>query len=413
MSANLFHPPAFTPIVPVPALRNTNPIHTCQPVRSPPPAPSSPQRPSPSVSNASAVMSPPQHDLSRSHVAAYDLSKHDFNPYLRAVEAELLSGLRAFTPTSDRIAAQRVINSAKRLFISYFPPNLVDDLFSFAYDNSAPCAILLQGVPVDNPVPVSPPHATDSPPLIPVATAIMLGLARTIGMPIPVGDYYERSSYNGIVYNQMPGVSVDGKLAFTNLYMHKDNSSEILRTPWETEVFALLGMRGDERHEARTKVISTQSLRGLLDPEDIELLSGCEIRSQVLDKASGKVLGETPPFVPVTDDKIIMFSFALGSIPDESKVCTWASDTLGAVEAYERMGQMAWEHADTVDLQKGDLLLVNNLRALHGRTAYVAKGRDHPQQRWLVKVQMSFEGWRAPGTLEKRRYGIADWPNFS
>lgn len=360
-------------------------------------------------------MSPPQHDLSRSHVAAYDLSKHDFTPYLHAVQSELLPGIRSFTPTSDRVAAQRVTNAAKRLFISHFPANLIDDLSSFAYDTSAPCAILLQGVPVDEPVQDSPPHATDAPPLIPIATAVMLGLARTLGMPIPVGDYYERSSYNGIVYNQMPGTSAtaaDEKLAFTNLYMHKDNACEILGTPWETEAFALLGMRGDERHEARTKVISTQSLRRLLEHDDLELLQRCEIRSQVLDKESGEVLAESPPFVPVTEDKIMMFSFALGSITDGSKVYTWASDTPGAVEAYERMGQVAWDEADSVDLQKGDLLMVNNLRALHGRTAYVAKGKDHPQQRWLVKVQMSFEGWRAPGTFEKRRYGIADWPKF-
>lgn len=355
------------------------------------------------------------HNLSGGHVKKIDLSSFDFQPFINAVEEELAEKLQSFTRESEDydLTAQHVANTAKRLVITHFPPDLIETLFAFPYTHVGPSAILLQGLPTIDPVPPSPLHAEGVvAPCNTLVSAILLGIGQTIGTVLTAGAIFLSNSYNGLVSNLVPMRENDSDTRGTDLLMHRDYPASLKGIEWEPEALLLFGMRGDDTHEAFTKVINVDAVLSQAAPEDIELLQRAEVQAEMFDIYTGEVIAKTDPFVPIVGDYATFFSYRLGGLPIENHGDRWVSETPGAAEAYERVSNFAWEHADSVDLQHGELLLINNVRALHGRTAYVPKSNNHPGKRWIAKVQVSFEGWKVPGTFPKKKYGIGNWPKL-
>ncbi|CAE7453991.1 cs1 [Symbiodinium natans] len=73
--------------------------------------------------------------------------------------------------------------------------------------------------------------------------------------------------------------------------------------------------------------------------------------------------------------------------------------------AYHRALAAAGEACDSIDLQAGDALLIDNTRCNHARTAFEAQqdGTD----RWLLKTFVSRGGWRRSDSSAS-----LEWPSF-
>merc|ERR1712194_713840 len=64
------------------------------------------------------------------------------------------------------------------------------------------------------------------------------------------------------------------------------------------------------------------------------------------------------------------------------------------VEALRRLSDKAMEMGERIALQPGDMLIMNNARCVHGRTAY--KPRLDDTDRWLIKTYTSNGLWKKP-----------------
>ena len=75
-------------------------------------------------------------------------------------------------------------------------------------------------------------------------------------------------------------------------------------------------------------------------------------------------------------------------------------------KAYHEALKVATELSDAVDLQAGDVLLINNSRCNHGRSAFAPQldGSD----RWLLKTFICSAGWQRVGQKDSALV----WPNL-
>lgn len=346
---------------------------------------------------------------------------------------------------------QTLVNRAFQLFVAHAPPALLDQLLRFARDSDAPVALAVRGLPVDDPLPPSPgsgsldvnyrsadgtranadanadSHGNISNSInnnsngnsgngngggreakskgsqAPVAEAVLMGLARVVGTPtthaMPNGGRHD------LAYNLLPRASeCDGETPFTHLHLHRDFPHPVVPSPGELDAFALLAMRGDATGEAHTTVTGADALLAETPADDVSLLRSAPLHCEGERASTGRkerLMGDITWRAitgPSDDDPIVnFFSLDFGQRPDPSLVHSVASDTPGAADAYARLLHRAEQMADRVFLDTGSLLLINNLKAVHGRTSYKPRPARHPLQRWFVKSYISFAGWHARG----------------
>lgn len=166
-------------------------------------------------------------------------------------------------------------------------------------------------------------------------------------------------------------------------------------------VKAYYSLRADPAREAHTLVCSFKKLYSSLDPTDIRIL-----REQKITWKASSVLPPFSEFViegPESDPKFNIFLEDQVGYPGFDKMVHGRPD---AVAAYKRVKEVARkvganDPKGQVLLAAGDLMLINQNRAAHGRNAYPAKcdGND----RWMQHVYIN-EGaiWEPTG--------LAPWP---
>mmetsp|Transcript_65742 Transcript_65742/g.208067 ORF Transcript_65742/g.208067 Transcript_65742/m.208067 type:complete len:472 (-) Transcript_65742:41-1456(-) len=294
----------------------------------------------------------------------------------------------------------------------WLPPAVVAEISTFLHTYTdpaadAPVALLLSGIPLDDPdtMPPTPNYFNPEGVRVPVAEAWTLGLGRLMGHPYNA-TLGMKTHRGGLVKDMVPNPEhlSDG---FTGLLgMHRDFpgplfGQHVLESPFEPDGFVLVAARGDSTHTARTMIVDNRALVAAADPADLALL-----REHRITFTSTSKDGEVTPMAggrstfwvegPEDDPLVSLFD----SPPDTSDGKTWGveSPTGGeeAAAAFIRVQNLAEELADFVDLQPGDCLLLDNVRCNHGRTGY--KPRGDGTDRWLVKTNVtSRQMWSRPG----------------
>ena len=100
-------------------------------------------------------------------------------------------------------------------------------------------------------------------------------------------------------------------------------------------------------------------------------------------------------FYAIDGDEVTLFVPDAGAF-GEGAYGRVVSPTGGAAteQAWRELMDTALRLADHIELQRGDALIINNVRACHGRTAFNPKldGSD----RWLVKTYLTSNLWSRP-----------------
>lgn len=353
--------------------------------------------------------------LRNGQVLEYDLSNYDFSAYIKEIETSLVPKMSEWDDLEKPIYMHSLMSIAYKLFVSHIPQPVIDELLRFPFDLNAPVAVVLRGMPVDNPIPPTPLFSAPEVAQTPIVDAILLGMSRMLGMPVVPPRF--SGSRDSIIRSLMPRKS-DGQQAHSNLALHRDYANEIIKTKWEPDAFMMLCLRGDHSHQAMTKIISHSSILDASDPKDIELLRKSKVCAKSENLTTDKVPRNTNfsvEWTPVAgsdeDPRFTFFSWDLGGFPQPVRY-TVESDVPGAAEAYSRVLEIASRQSDHIDLQKGSLLLLNNIRSCHGRTPYTPLASGDPEQRWMRKLYVSFKGWRNPGSNPTLPTEIADYPSF-
>lgn len=192
-----------------------------------------------------------------------------------------------------------------------------------------------------------------------------------------------------------------------NLSWHRDGGADVLGQEHEhtlpTKV-ALFCVRHDHNQKAETHFVDNRTLCATLSPDDLEVLTTEPILFKMRDtdnvsRTSGAAEG-LPAFQ--LDDETILAAdkhrlffkephpciggtreWPIVSIQQDREVDTSMTDPRVAA-AYRRLCATASKVSFALKLQQGDLCIVNNNGALHGRSAYLP--RFDGQDRWLQRL---------------------------
>lgn len=295
--------------------------------------------------------------------------------------------------TKPRAAEAAVCRSFKRA-VRWLPEEVLNELMRLFVDPSAPAALWISGLPIDPEIPPTPALPGDF--RLPICEAWLLGVARILGVPYGMLGFYTGNARGGLIRDLAPKPGLGGiNNPHIDLGFHRDVPAAVTGASSEPDGFLLLAARGDPGHHARTLICSNRLLAAHLTPSELAALRRSPVRTTCLRPGGQTDFGR--PFLAAEgsqdDPKITLFY-----IPEHKEFThEIISDDPEAKAAYERCAALAAELCDSVDLQAGDLLVINNARCNHARTAFEPQldGND----RWLLKTFVNAFGWQRPSQL--------------
>ncbi len=200
---------------------------------------------------------------------------------------------------------------------------------------------------------------------------VLLSIARCLGQPIG----YSPEHNGSIVQNIVPVRGAEATQISTSSGVELQFHTETAFHPFRPRYLLLLCLRGDS--QAGTLVASIYDIVELLSQGDRAVLRQSRFRTAVdasflNGKASG--LGSAQPILSGTDSDLTFVYDADLMVGIDS----------GAQDVLERLASAVRASTKCVVLEAGDLLVIDNYVAVHGRTPFVARfdGTD----RWLQRT---------------------------
>ncbi len=293
-----------------------------------------------------------------------------------------------FATTSERLI--RAAGHAGRLL-----PALVHDaLVDFADSTHRSGAMLLRGLPVGTP-PSTPMTPTTPPDKDSVSELILLTIARRLGQPVGYGPEHG----GDLVQNIVPTISAIDRQVSTSSKVQLMFHTEAAFHPHRPRYLLLLCLRGDRA--ARTTLSSIFEVLPRLAPVVVDVLFQPRFRTAVdesyLDGRTN-VLGA--PMAVLSGDRLrpsMVFDADLMVGIDEE-----------ASEALRVLGDATQALHTSVALESGDLLIVDNNVAVHGRSPFVARfdGSDRWLQRTFVVSDLTPSAADRRGRVIITRFGV-------
>lgn len=269
------------------------------------------------------------------------------------------------------------------------PADVHDALVDFADSGNDAGALLLHGVPVGE-VPPTPPaprraHKPDR-----VSEFALLTVARRLGQPVGYapehgGDLIQNISPVEQDAERQVSTSSKSLLAF---------HTEAAFHPHRPRFLLLLCLRGDPA--AATTLCSVHALLGALSPRDRSVLA-------------------MPRFTTAADESYVGGPSSRRSLPrpiltgERTRPKLWLDADLmrgldeEAQAALDRLSALAARQATGVVLEAGDLLVVDNDVAVHGRSPF--SPRFDGQDRWLQRTFVVADHTAADGERAGRIIG--------
>jgi L-asparagine oxygenase len=235
-------------------------------------------------------------------------------------------------------------------------------------------ALVLRGVPVGE-VPPTPTKAGD------VTTGTQSAAGAMSILLAQLGDQYGfRPELGGsIVQDILPVRAFHGQEISIGSTMPLSSHVEMAFSPFRSDYVALLCLREDHEARAATTVSSIVNLLPLLDAETVDVLRMPRFRTRVdqsflLDSNHGE---------DIWIDPISVFSGPKHRPQLRVDFAETEGKDRDAVHALAVLLESVSETLAAVHLLEGDLLVVDNKRALHGRTSFTPRydGND----RWLLR----------------------------
>jgi hypothetical protein len=291
-------------------------------------------------------------------------------------------------PTSERFV--RAAGHAGR----HLPAIVHDALVDFADDTHRSGAMLLRGLPVGA-LPGTPPTPATPAGKDFVSELTLLSVARRLGQPVG----YEPEHGGDLVQNIVPTMSTIDRQVSTSSKVQLMFHTEAAFHPHRPRYLLLLCLRGDPA--ARTTLSSIFEVLPQLDPDVVDVLFDARFRTAVdesyLDGRSN-VVG--PPMSVLSGDRqrpTMIFDADLMTGVDER-----------ANEALQVLGEATHACHTSVALESGDLLIVDNNVAVHGRSPFVARfdGSDRWLQRTFVVGDLASSAADRRGRIITTHFGV-------
>lgn len=274
----------------------------------------------------------------------------------------------------------------------------VKTLLKFRADPAAPAALLVTGVPVDRDLPPTPLDASSVPYKAgTVSERALLLFAVLLGEPVAY-----RAEKNGVVIQDVfPTKAQRDTPSNESSAVPLGFHTELVFSPTAPDrpfhvaapdFVLLLGLRGTSDHSAATLFIDTKDICARLSERDLRRLRSPSYRLTAPYSFTRGLEGNRPlsPPVPLlrgpAEAPALSFDSACGVTAESSE----AQDALHAL--LNACTDEAIQHQ--IHLGPGDLLILDNKRCAHARTAFSARFDGH--DRWLQRAYVRREIWPIP-----------------
>jgi hypothetical protein len=253
------------------------------------------------------------------------------------------------------------------------PPAVDDALVEFTNDPGEHGALLLTGLPVGDP-PATPARPDAAVAKDRASEMVLLTIARRLGEPIG----YVQEHGGGIVQNIVPARHDEHRQLSTSSAVTLEWHTETAFHPHKPRYLLLLCLRGDPG--ARTLLSSLAHVLPSLDEDAVRILQSPRFRTRPDtsflsdDAAEPGELG--PPMSVITAGE------PGASFTYDEDLMVGVDDEAQAV--LDRLGELVRSHASAIALESGDLLVVDNLRSVHARSAF--RARFDGSDRWLQRA---------------------------
>ncbi len=254
-------------------------------------------------------------------------------------------------------------------------------------------ALLLKGVPVGE-LPATPPSPTAPTHKDLMSEFHLLTVARRLGQPVG----YEPEHGGDLVQNLVPTQAGADRQVSTSSRVNLMFHTEAAFHPHRPRYLLLLCLRGDPK--AFTTLASISQVLPHLPPRVVETLFQPRFRTAVDESylhGRTNVLGA--PVAVLTGER-----HAPSMVFDEDLMV--GTDT-EADAALHTLGEAVVEHQIAVALEAGDLLVVDNNVAVHGRTPYSPRfdGTDRWLQRAMVVADLALSAGQRRGRVITTVFG--------
>eukprot|EP00933_Yihiella_yeosuensis_P028621 TRINITY_DN22455_c0_g1_i1.p1 TRINITY_DN22455_c0_g1~~TRINITY_DN22455_c0_g1_i1.p1 ORF type:complete len:339 (+),score=59.93 TRINITY_DN22455_c0_g1_i1:322-1338(+) len=297
------------------------------------------------------------------------------------------------------IATEKAVSRSFKRAVTWLPEDVLDPLMRLFVDPSAPPALWISGLPIDEEIPATPELPGDF--RLPICEAWLLGVARILGIPYGMLGFYTGNARGGLIRDLSPKPGLGGiNQPNIHLSFHRDVPACVSGNESEPDGFLLMAARGDPGHQAKTLVCSNRVLAAHLSASEREALRRSPVQTECVRQGGSE--GATSPYgkpfyaLEGSDDEP---QITLFYIPDHREFSYRVkSEDPETESAYHHAVELASSLCEEVDLQAGDMLIVNNARCNHGRTIFEPQldGSD----RWLLKTFVRAAGWRRPSQLD-------------
>jgi L-asparagine oxygenase len=280
-------------------------------------------------------------------------------------------------------------------------PDVFDALGRFA-DHGVPAgALLIRGLPIGRigPTPESPAAPTEKDQL---SEFVLLTLARRLGQPVG----YAPEHGGRIVQNLLPTRADAARQTSTSSGVDLAFHTETAFHPHKPRYLALLCLRGEP--EAATLLTSVTEVCARLTDREIETLRQPRfitradesfLRSRATDDRDGVTLPRlTEPMAVLAGTEVEpSLTFDADLMVGLDAEATAALDAVRAVVAEHHLG---------VALAAGDLLVIDNAVAVHGRSSFPARfdGTDRWLQRTFVVSDLTASADQRRGRVITTRF---------
>lgn len=304
-------------------------------------------------------------------------------------EADAVAALAAAAPGRDVPVDSdeffRAVGRAGRLL----PATVHDALVDFADHGHPAGALVIRGLPVGTvpATPASPRAATDKDR---VSEFVLLAAGRRLGQPVGF-----RPEHGGdVVQNLVPTSGAAGAQTSTSSSVMLEFHTEAAFHPHRPRFLLLLGLRADPFGEARTLLCSLQAVLGSLTLGARAVLGQPRFRTSADESYTGGRNGRLGRLVPVLSGDL------------DRPTLTFDADLMVGVDAtataaLQELRQLVHAHHIGVALGAGDLLVVDNHAAVHGRSPF--RARYDGTDRWLQRGFVIADLGAANGERSRRR----------
>ncbi|MDF3933462.1 TauD/TfdA family dioxygenase [Pseudomonas citronellolis] len=210
---------------------------------------------------------------------------------------------------------------------------------------------------------------------------VMLG--KLLGEPFS----YTQERNGAVIHNVRPSRRNETNISSDSSAIILDLHNENIYHPVPPDYLLLSGLRRDPSGQAKTLVLGVDEVLSLLSKDEISTLSEFNFRTSV-DYNFGNhdaSRGDGPLI------RVLFGDLASPMIAYDDEYIVGVNTRAQA--ALDRLRVILHEHMVEVDLAPGEILLLDNLKTVHGRTAFNARydGTD----RWLQRLLVSRDLRRA------------------